>query len=74
MTTGELMEAVKAIAAVCAMLGGMGGVGLWAMRAIIRAELRPTTEGLIRVEAAVDDCARRIDHAEARIDALSRAG
>lgn len=74
MTTGDILEAIKAIAAVCAMLGGMGGVGLWAMRAIIRAELRPTAEGLIRVESAVEDCARRIDHAETRIDALSRVG
>lgn len=73
MTAEGFAEAVKAIAAVCAMLGGLGGLGLWAMRAIIRAELRQTAEGLIRVEAAVEDHGRRIGHAETRIDALSRA-
>lgn len=68
------MEAVKAVAAIGAMLGGLGGVGLWAMRAIIRAELKATTETLIRVEAAVGDHERRIEHAESRIEAMGRAG
>lgn len=73
MTAGELMEAIKAVAAVSAMLGGMGAVLLWAMRAIIRAELKATCDSLIRIEAEMRDHERRLDHIETKVDDLAKA-